>query len=260
MTFQEYINNPTGAKTAVMSYRQMYSNLYNEKWNNIMVRENGKINYSLYMDGETYYCHVKVPSETVPDFYYDVIIKMESSAKEQSLLTAKSQFFSNDPNFNYVFAYAFIKHKLHIPELESKMSKTAITKKAVEKNPDCTIGYIKTLYFAYIAMSSKGLFTKIRFKAEAKKFDKKILLSNIKDTETCIEERKNKGEELAKKKEKKTTAPRTQYNNNLINPEVKRIGTIGSNSKIGTIGSNSKNISTVSYSNTGKIKRIGGKR
>ena len=35
MTFSQYISNPTGMGTAVMSYRKMYEDLYHDKWNKV---------------------------------------------------------------------------------------------------------------------------------------------------------------------------------------------------------------------------------
>lgn len=224
MTFQEYINNPTGTGNSVMSYRKMYEDLYHDKWDKIMVRENGKVDYTLYKKGNTYYCHLKVPSEVVENFYYDVVIKMEQGSKS-SLKDGETRFFSNDPSFNYTFAHAFVKNKLHIPELESKMSKKAIKTPAKEKNPQDTIGYVKSLYFAFIMMSEKGLFNKGKYTAEAKSFDKKILLSNITDTDECIEQRIEQEEIQRKKRTKekeKSSGNKSSKRNEVINPEVKR--------------------------------------
>ena len=219
MTFKEYINNPTGAKTAVMSYRKMYEDLYHDKWNKLMTRENGKIEYKCYKDKNTYFIHIKIPSETVPNFYYDVVVKM-NAGKDRTMYDSDAQFFSNDPSFNYTFAHAFKKHKMTIPELEEKMSKIALKKRAVEKNPDNTIGYVKTLYFAYIAMVDKGLFHVAKVDMEAVPYSKKLLLSNIEDTDKKIEDRTTLGNSMNKKKEKIPTKAE-------LHPEVKRGGTIG---------------------------------
>lgn len=253
MTFQDYINNPTGTKTAVMSHRGMYEDLYHGKWNKIMVREGGHINYDLYTSKNSYYCHVKVPSEVIKDFYYDVVIKLTPENKlDKNLAKASVEFFSNDPSFNYTFAYAFVKAKLHIPELEPRMSKEAIHKKANEKNPQATIGYVKALYFAYIAMSEKGLFNTIRYKSEAKPFDKKLLLSKIKQTEECIEERTNA--QLKITADKKLARQKSKPTNEVINPEVhgnrfikKTTSSVG---RIGSIGKGGK-------SGSGNINKIG---
>ena len=220
LTFEQYVNNPTGAKTAVISYRKMYEDLYNDKWKKIMTREVGKIDYELYYDNRDYYCYLKIPSENIDNFYYDVVIKMELNSKQHMLKHCPVQFFSNDPSFNYTFAHAFKKHKMTIPELEEKMSKIALKKRAVEKNPDNTIGYVKTLYFAYIAMVDKGLFHVAKVDMEAVPYSKKLLLSNIEDTDKKIEDRTTLGNSMNKKKEKIPTKAE-------LHPEVKRGGTIG---------------------------------
>ena len=116
MTFQEYIANPTGIGTAVMSYRKMYEDLYVDKWKLILTREGGKIEYKLYKDKHSCYCHIKIPSEIVPKFYYDVVIKMDITRDSMNLIDSPVQFFSIDPHFNYVFAYAFNHHILTIYE------------------------------------------------------------------------------------------------------------------------------------------------
>ncbi len=243
MTFQEYINNPTGVGNSVMSYRSMYEDLYHNKWDKIMVRENGKIDYKLYYSKNHYYCHLKIPSEVVEDFYYDVVIKMKEPDGAKSLKNTEVQFFSNDPNFNYTFAYTFVKHKLHIPELEKRMSQKAIHKKANEKNPQNTIGYIKSLYFAFIAMGNKGLFNKNKYKSEGSKFSAKILMSNIMDTEDCIEQRQELAQQQAeKRKEEKDKRTKRPSKDSIISPEIFNggyINTIKPKTGIGTIGKRS---------------------
>lgn len=242
MTFQEYINNPTGIGTSIMSYRKMYEDLYHDKWDKIVVRENGHIDYTLYYSSNHYYCHIKVPSEVVEGFYYDVVIKMLNKSSRGDLRNAEARFFSNDPNFNYSFAHAFIKNKLHVEELVPKMSKEAIHNIAKEKNPKDTIGYVKALYFAFIIMSEKGLFKPIKYKSEGSKFDKKILLSNITDTEDSIEQRKELEEKQKESKKSKESGSRNKGfkdRTDLIHPEVRamrnNIGTIKSKNMIGKV-------------------------
>ena len=88
LTFKQYVDNPTGAKTAVISYRKMYEDLYNDKWKKIMTREVGKIDYELYYNNNEYYCYLKIPSENIDNFYYDVVIKMEQDGKQHQACTA----------------------------------------------------------------------------------------------------------------------------------------------------------------------------
>lgn len=235
MTFKEYIQNPTGIGTGVMSYRKLYEDLYHNKFSIIMTREAGKIDYTLWKDGDKYcYCYIKVPSEVVPKFYYDVIIKFKVNPNRMNLLDCDAQFFSNDPNFSYVFAYAFKKHNLTIPELEFKMSKRALNTKPSEKNPQLIINYIKSLYFAFIIMKDKDLFQRSKY-LDAPQFDKKKFAKLVEDTDVKIQDRQNRGEELEKQNKRKnntkasqksTAATVSKVNNYISN--TKNIGNVGS--------------------------------
>ena len=57
MTFDEYINNPMGIKSAVISNREMYRKMYTEKFDKVMVREVGKMDYQLSKSNSKYYCY-----------------------------------------------------------------------------------------------------------------------------------------------------------------------------------------------------------
>ena len=59
MTFDEYINNPMGIKSAVISNREMYRKMYTEKFDKVMVREVGKMDYQLSKSNSKYYCYLK---------------------------------------------------------------------------------------------------------------------------------------------------------------------------------------------------------
>ena len=247
MAFSQYISNPTGMGTAVMSYRKMYEDLYHDKWNKIMTREMGKIEYNLYKDKKARYAHIKVPSETVENFYYDVVIRFDNSANK--LDECNVQFFSNDPSFNYTFAYAFKKNKLTIPELESKMSKEALRTPAKEKNPQNIIGYVKVFYFAYIFMSEKGFFYPTRFDAEAKPYSKAILLSKVMGEEK-LEERIN----AAKKKEDKKNKTAKPTKRDIIHPEVRNGGVSGRAGGVHTVKSSANIIGSNRKSSVKIIK------
>lgn len=166
MTFDDYIQNPMGRENAVISNRSMYRDLYKAKLDKILVRENGKIEHKCYSIGLKYMCYLKIPSEVVPDFYYDVLIEFTPPKKlvhGGSLKDFNVKFYSNDPSFVYTFAHAFIKNNLFITAYADKMSKEAIEKVAKEKNPGNQVGYVKSLYFAYLFMQSRGLFNKLRY-------------------------------------------------------------------------------------------------
>lgn len=242
MTIKDYINNPMGRKNAVISNREMYRSYYTDKFNKLMVRENGKIDYTLYKSKNNYYIHLKIPSETVKNFYYDVVFCFyPKSTNDKTIDNYYVKFYSNDPSFVYTFAHAFAKNKLFIDDLAPKMSKQALKKTATEKNPNSEIGYVKTIYFAYIYMNNKGLFNTIHY-VSAEKYDKNKLLKNIMDADEKIKLRQEEGENQRKSKPatKKKEAIRTvtgnllNRNNDLSVGTVKRVGKVGNikNTKI----------------------------
>ena len=193
MTFDQYITNPMGRNNAVLSgvMRESLRTTYTIRFSNVLLRENGKINYYLYKNtkANTYYALIKVPSEVVKNFYYDVVIKFSADEKVaeggRSLSKYYAQFFSNDPAFVFTYAHTFIDNDLFIKELSSKMSKEAISKKAVEKNPNNENGYVKSLYFAYLFMQQRGLFTKSLYDA-AEEYNKNNLLNEIEDADSTL--------------------------------------------------------------------------
>lgn len=244
MTFEEYINNPMGVKNAVISHREMYRKMYMEKLDKIMMREVGRIDYYLYKSPNKYYCYMKIPSEVVPKFYYDVVIEFSEpkhKTADASLRNYDVRFYSNDPSFVYTFVYAFKKNKMFIEEYKEKMSARALRERADERNPSSTVGYVKSLYFAYLLMKRRDLFVKSKYVLI---YSKKDVLKNIMPADEKIEARQQEAEKIKNKKKreianinaKKQEAIRKDLNKGVIN-KVKNIG------KISTL--NNKNIKSV---------------
>ena len=208
MTFEQYIANPMGKKNSVMNSmaREAMRTSYTNKFHNVLLKENGKIDYYLYKDSKhnTYYAYIKIPSEVIKDFYYDTIIKFyaDESIKELGLNFEKYyvQFFSNDPAFVFTYAHAFIENGLFIKEFAPKMSKEAIKQKAVEKNPNNENGYVKSIYFAYLFLKERGLMQKVRW-GGAEEFNLKQVLVQITHADEKIIARQE--EETKRDKRKK---------------------------------------------------------
>lgn len=212
MTFEEYIQNPMGAKSAVLTNRRMYQQMYEQKWDAIRVRENGLIIYKLYKaKDEDYYIHFKIPSEVVPKFYYDVIIRFYlsngkgSNRGESTLAHYDSQFYSNDPSFVYTFAHAFKANDLLIKDLEPKMSKLALKERAEERNPHDDIGYVKALYFAYLEMKRNRLFNKVIWSNKSTPYTKSVWDNTVTHADDKVKDRQEQGEALRKKNKARST-------------------------------------------------------
>ena len=216
MTFQQYIENPLGKKNAVFSQREMYKAMYTEKFDAVTLREAGRLHYELFYDkpGDTYYAYIKIPSEVVPKFYYDVVIKF--TTKDNGLRVANTlkdydvAFFSNDPAFVFTYEWVFHKNGMFVDELKPRASKLALKKNPKEKNPYEVPGYVKSIYFAYLSMKRSNLFSKALYTEVGKPFNLKYLLSQVDDSDHKIAQRQELGEQVAKKKAKEKRAGENQ--------------------------------------------------
>lgn len=206
MTFRQYIANPMGKHNAVFSQREVFRQIYTDKFDKVFLREAGKINYSMYVDSKTdrYVIHIKVPSETVKNFYYDAVIMFysnDAAAKSSpSLQDYFVKFFSNDPAFVFTYLRVFLKNDLFFEDLKPKASKLALTKDPKIKNPYEVPGYSKILYFAYLFMKSKNLFSKYMYTSYGLPYSPKKLLDKVEHTDKKIADRQERGEQQAKEK------------------------------------------------------------
>ena len=166
MTFNKYMDNPSGG-TSTFTNRDMYRKMYKEKYDNLLVREQGKILYKIYKTNnatDSYFIHFKIPSENLANLYYDTVIELWTKDNLQksaaNLRMYNIRVYSNDQAFIFSFAYAFNKNGLFIKELKEKMNKTALTTKGDARNPRADIWYVKSLCFAYYTMERYNLFSR----------------------------------------------------------------------------------------------------
>lgn len=260
MTFPDYIDNPSGSKNGVWTHRTIYSDMYNKKLTKILVRETGKIKYQQYIDNDRCFVHFKIPSEVVPDFYYDTVIeffpKDQLTANSNNLKKYNIKFYSNDPAFVFTFAYSFLQNDMFIRDLVPRMSKEAVKKAAVQTNPKNEVGYVKSIYFAYILMDKYNLWNAQDYRQYGKKYVRLFFLKDITHADEKIKDRTeqeakiNKDKKIEKQKAKnksKDTSKNVSSSNNVgtsvnmkINTKSKNIGTIKNVSR--TRGMNSKKI------------------
>lgn len=227
MSMNQYILNPAMKSNAVLNAtaRELIKKNYQHKFDNLMLRENGKVDYYLFLEAEKniYWVYLKVPSEVVPKFYYDVIFKFTPSSNTgyfDDIFKYNMKVYSNDPNFVFTFAYVFNKNGLFLTELTSKMSKDALTKAPEEKNPTEQISYEKAIYFAYLIMKNRGINKLGRFKAECKPLDVKFLLKNVMHADEKVELRQEEGKKYSKSK-KKNVISQTAYKAMMNNISAK---------------------------------------
>ena len=210
MTFNRYMDNPS-AGTSTFTNRGMYKAMYKDKFDKLLVREQGRIAFKIYRtqnSTDTYYIVFKIPSESMSEFYYDVVVELSAHKNEYknspNLRMYDVRFYSNDQAFIYAFAYAFNKHGLFIPLLRSKMSKVALEQKSLSRNPRADIWYVKSLCFAFFVMERYNLFSRSMLNQNAVKFNQSDLFKNVSHSDTKLEEynKKKKDIKLRKQAEK----------------------------------------------------------
>ena len=208
MTFDKYIDNPSGG-AAVYTNRQMYKDLYKAKFDKILLREGGKVNYTIYRSNDaqdSYYIHMKIPSEVIDKFYYDVVVRLYT--KDNALKASvrmrnyKVQFYSNDPAFVYTHAHAFAKNNLFIEDLKPRMTRESLNSVAKVRNPKDNVWYVKSIFFAYLTMEKYNLFTRTILNQNAVKYNARTLMRNITPAAEKVRARQEAGEKLEKEKRK----------------------------------------------------------
>lgn len=204
MTYEQYINNPLQTRLGGNT-RELYRAMYNAKLDNLLVRVNNDIKFKPLKNDKdgSYYLYIKIPSEVVKDFTYDVVIRFKRPGHnvdfDKDLKAYDVEFFSNDPAFVYNLEYTFKSKDMFIKDLEPKALKLALKKEPKVTNPNNQIVYCKSLYFAYLIMKQRGLFNKSIY---IDTYNKKRLLNEIEDSESKIERRQELGREANKEERK----------------------------------------------------------
>lgn len=145
-TISEFLRVPFG-NAGDQSKLAKYNSLYNMNNSKIILNAHTKIE-------DSYYFHVKVPSETQKDgnVHYDVVIRFftdKPGAKVSShLRDYYIQFFSNSPGFIYNYAVLYKNNGFLIDSLYTKMDPRYFDKLPEKTNAKMELSYDKTIYFA----------------------------------------------------------------------------------------------------------------
>lgn len=245
ITLKQYINNPGGKGDSTNSQKELVKQMYNQKFDLLMMREAGKLNYIMYKKNDGYVLAIKVPDETIEKFYYDVVFEFyttNNKVKESSNLDNYFvRIYSNDPAFMFTYAYVFNKNKIFIKDLESKMSKLALTQPPVQRNPKESIGYVKSIYFAYMYYKLKGFDRKVLWE-KALTYSKSNLLDNIMHAEDKLNQRNElaktaRAQKKFKSKKEKDIAELDDTKPNMVSKikSVIKTKTVGSTGKVKTV-------------------------
>lgn len=222
MTFQQFLQNPTGPYSSFFGKREnIKQDLNNRFYTLLTTNKNKDFNCRTYKKENSYYFHIKIPSEKYSTILYDVVIKLipngTSVLVENTLKNYNLQFFSNSPAFVYTYAYVSKKDKILLPFLEKKLNKVSLTKPPTVKNPIEIYGFEKSIYFALLYIEYKNYHIKSAINIEMKKdFKENSIVNDCKHSDDIMKEYNlEKQKEKAKKDaEKRKLQKQTISNNN----------------------------------------------
>lgn len=147
-TIGEFMYSPFGDSNS-MDKNIKYAQLYEDFVKHLKIYVAG-----FTVIGESYYVHVRVPSESNKDgkYEYDVVIKFFTDKPELkktiSLRQYYMQFFSNSPGFIYRYAALYKKHDYLIKEVYDKLDPEYADVMPEKTNADMQVSYDKSIYFA----------------------------------------------------------------------------------------------------------------
>ena len=104
--------------------------------------------------GDSYYLHLKIPSESLADKgqEYDVVVRFFTDdpnvLNQPDLNLYYIQFFSNSPGFIYHYAYLYKKNGYLIEDLFEKIDGEFENKPPSKTNPKGVMSYDKSIYLA----------------------------------------------------------------------------------------------------------------
>ena len=217
MTFNQYVDNPYGTSSIPAQARDSMKASYVDKLDKIYLRENGKeFKRRMYIGKSSWFLYLEVPSETIPNFSYDVVIQFIDPDSHTSLYDCQVKFFSNDPAFMFN-AYVYDKNDLLISDMKPKLPRESL-KLPSTRNPKNVPGYIKSIYFAYLMCKRYGFANKVFFEGNAKKYHKTELLMIVEHASDKLRDRQNEEEQM---KSRKSSNSKSLSRSDIENPNKK---------------------------------------
>lgn len=235
---------------------------YDSKYRSFILSNRIKIQSMCILE-DSYYIHIKVPSESQKkeNYEYDVVIRFFTDnpevLKQETLSNYYIQFFSNSPSFMYQFAYLYNKEGYLIEALYNKIDADYIDKPPEKTNKEMKKSYDKSIYFACRFLSEqKFRYLNKRGRLLAKKVEPRKFFSGISDFKSVKldQELINEERKLTKLIEQK--APRGALGKAKAIIDSKRIeNKITANSKIRSSNKYVKTVSKKSKITAGSKKK-----
>lgn len=219
-TIGEFLNSPFGTKDRGKAdeYDKSYKEMVQKK--------------TIYCENyteldDTYLIHVKIPSESKPGLWYDVVIQFftddETTKKSLNLANYYIQFYSNSPSFIYQYAALYRLYGYLIDSLYDKTDDEYSIILPEKANPNMKMSYDKSIYiackylydnkFTYLRKTGIHVIKKVKWNAFMRSIKEYALAKADSDLYSLEKEAKK---ETAKEKERAKKARQDRINS--LNP------------------------------------------
>jgi len=234
---------------------------YDSKYKSFVSTNKIKV-FAMCIIEDSYYIHVKIPSESQKDgkYEYDVVIRFFTDNPEvqtqDTLRNYYVQFFSNSPSFMYQYAYLYNKEGFLIETLYNKLDADYINVPPEKTNANMQKSYDKSIYFACRFLSEqKFRYLNKKGYLMSKQVDDSKFFSNISDFKSVKLDQALMSEEKKLSALIKQKAPRSLISKGKSGITGKRIEASSSTSL-------DKSKSSISYAKktNGRTKIVGGNR
>jgi hypothetical protein len=209
MTLQQFLQNPTGPKSALFARRDLIKQNLESRYEKLK-KDYGKFKFRIYKIEKDYLFHFLTPSEEFGDkLFYDAILYFkadEESEKDSRINDYELNFWSNSPNFTFTYTYILKnKYKILADLMIPKTSKIALKEKPRIRNPVESLGFEKSCYFSALAIRELDLNKKSEIDKVLSPWKPKIFFASIKSSEGKLLENQKlkKKEKQEKDKDKK---------------------------------------------------------
>lgn len=244
-TLKTFMQNPLGSGSSFQNRKLIADGLFANFLK--LIKKNKKFKVRVYDISGDIFIQVLVPSETIDNFYYDVVIKFIGGTNKVNLVNTKIQLFSNAPSFVFTYAYAYNNDNLLIDELKDKLHKKSLTDIPKVKNTELVTGYEKTIFYALFYIEQENLLQRSMFANMLLRTNKEQMRRLIDSSEKKLTEYNTKKKSDAKKvktifidvnDEKLNNRKRIYNKRSIVNSKVKNKVT---NSKIDSTVNNKVN-------------------
>lgn len=207
MNIKLYLTNPGGKGNSIYMIHEM-KRILDEQY----MRMNSKFRINWYnVNDKSYVAHVKIPSRSVDNLFYDVLIEFDMNSIPENTTTVdkgNAKVFSNCPSFTYTFANVFNKKGDLIPWCKSKYPSEIFSKEPLQRNPYQMYNYERSIYMAmcYVLSGQRNVVKAMANKSIKVKNYQKILneVRTSTEVEEIYKQRQKQQKEATKAAENKT--------------------------------------------------------